>query len=245
MVARYGSLSVISSIFQDNAGLRGGGMQLRGCDFSLDDVVFVGNAASWEGGGLYAWSCAATSELTRCTFDGNAAERAGGCYIGDNACSLSGCVFLGNSADLGASGAQLNAAVGVTGCTFHGNSSPGGCIEADWSIAVVTVANTIVSGTLTGSAVLCSEDSSVTTYRSCVHGNAGGDSLCGDHHDNLFVDPLFCSPQAGVLSLCSDSPCLVENSPWDELVGALGAGCPACGTPVEDASWGSIKAMFR
>ena len=245
MAAIDGSLDVISSTFMYNTGLRGGGMELKwGCEFSLDDVVFVGNTASSTGGGFYGWECGGASELARCTFEGNAAEAAGGCYIGDMVCSLSECVFVGNSADEGASGALLNAEVEVTGCTFYGNSSPGGCIEVEWSVPV-TIANTIVSGTLLGSAVLCSEDSSLSTYQSCVHGNAGGDSLCGDHHDNLFVDPLFCSPQTGDLSLCSDSPCLAENTTWGELVGALGVGCPACGTHVEGMSWGCIKAMFR
>ena len=31
----------------------------------------------------------------------------------------------------------------------------------------------------------------------------------------------------------------------EELVGANYEGCPPCDTPVEDTSWGSIKAMYR
>ena len=31
----------------------------------------------------------------------------------------------------------------------------------------------------------------------CVFANAGGDSLCGDHSENLFEDPLFCDAEGG------------------------------------------------
>lgn len=241
-----GSLTVLSSVLVSNtSGWYGGGAELKwGCDFSLTDVVFVANAATWDAGGLLAWECAGTSALNGCTFDGNDAKHGGGCYIGDMTCSLSDCIFVGNTAELGASGAQLNAGVDVAGCTFHGNASPGGCIETKWSVAV-TIANTILSETLVGRPVLCSEGASVSTYRSCVYGNAGGDSLCGDQYDILLANPLFCSPQSGDLSLCSDSPCAAENTPWGELVGALGVGCPPCDSPAHALSWGRIKAIYR
>lgn len=63
--------------------------------------------------------------------------------------------------------------------------------------------------------------------------------------DNLACNPWFCDPGAQDFSVCADSPCLAENNDWGVSVGAYGAGCGPCGTVVEPASWGSIKAMFR
>ena len=79
-----------------------------------------------------------------------------------------------------------------------------------------------------------------------VYANAGGDSLCGDHHDNEFSeDPLLCDVAGNDATLCADSPCQPSGNDWDELVGAYGVGCGPCGSPVEETSWGTIKALFR
>ena len=84
-----------------------------------------------------------------------------------------------------------------------------------------------------------------TTYHSLSYGNAGGDSLCGNHHDNLFTDPLWCNVYNDDFEVCENSPCLPENNPWGVQIGPLGQGCGECLTPVEVNSWGTIKAMFR
>jgi hypothetical protein len=70
------------------------------------------------------------------------------------------------------------------------------------------------------------------------------DSLPGTHHDNLFVDPLFCGMAYYDFSHCANSVCLGNND-WGESIGGLGQGCDACGSPVEPTSWGAIKAMYR
>lgn len=64
--------------------------------------------------------------------------------------------------------------------------------------------------------------------------------------DDFSDDPLFCLDENldEPYTLHEGSPCLPENSPCGELVGAFGIGCDPV-TPVEDASWGAIKAMYR
>jgi len=65
-----------------------------------------------------------------------------------------------------------------------------------------------------------------------------------------YTSPLFCDPTGcgyppefdGDYRVRSDSPCLPENSPCGELIGARGRGCD--GVPVEEATWGRIKSMY-
>ncbi len=73
-----------------------------------------------------------------------------------------------------------------------------------------------------------------------VFGNAGGDSLPGNHFNNLFADPLLCDVYAGNVAPCADSPAINWGAGAYEE-----AGCGPCQTPVEQASWGTIKALFR
>ena len=46
-------------------------------------------------------------------------------------------------------------------------------------------------------------------------------------------------------TLCANSPCLPEYNGCNVLIGAYGEGCAECSSPVEDRSWGAIKAMYR
>jgi hypothetical protein len=52
---------------------------------------------------------------------------------------------------------------------------------------------------------------------------------------------------AGAATLCAGSPCLPasQGNPWSALVGALGEGCAACGSPVVPESWGGVKSRYR
>jgi len=76
-----------------------------------------------------------------------------------------------------------------------------------------------------------------------VFANAGGDSLCGIHWENLFVNPSLCAPERGDYHLQEGSPCLPDGNAWDELIGAYGAACSE--TVVRETSWGRIKSLYR
>jgi len=78
-----------------------------------------------------------------------------------------------------------------------------------------------------------------------VFGNAEDDSLECDHVSNIFMDPLFCDDVADNYAHCDDSFAVHYNNTWDEQIGAYESGCPPCGTPVEDATWGAVKALFK
>jgi hypothetical protein len=68
--------------------------------------------------------------------------------------------------------------------------------------------------------------------------------MCGNTFSNIFEDPLFCDLADEDLTLRGDSPCLPANNPWGELIGAHEQGCEAP-IPVEDTSWGAVKALYR
>lgn len=93
--------------------------------------------------------------------------------------------------------------------------------------------------------IYCEGTATPTTTRCIVFAHAEGDSLCGNHYDNLFTEPLWCNVYNEDFEVCDNSPCLPENNPWGVQIGAYGEGCGECITAVKEATWGSIKAMYR
>ena len=109
--------------------------------------------------------------------------------------------------------------------TFYGNeASTGGGLYCGYG-ACPTLTRTVIASSVQGGAIYCDGSSSPALVNCCVFGNAGGDSLCGSYHDNIFEDPLFCDAVNADFTLHADSPCLPENNPWGVLIGAHGLGC--------------------
>jgi hypothetical protein len=137
------------------------------------------------------------------------------------------------------------------GCTLVNNHSLGGyypAIFVDGELEGVDIAidRTIIAFNI-GPALYCEYGSQVTVQCCDLHGNTEGDDLCGeDLGGNFSADPLFCGAEEGDYSLDGYSPCLPGNHPDGVdcgLIGALGQGCGA--TPVEETSWGRVKALYR
>lgn len=183
-----------------------------------------------------------------CAFTDNDGENYGGGVYCNNAVTPSpafaNCVFADNFAAIQGGGALMDFSEATfTNCTFVGNGAPeGGGIHCG-TASSPWFSNCIIAFSSEGGAVLCPPTSVPTFNHCCVFGNAGGDELCGDYWENLFVDPLFCGAAEGDYSLYDTSPCLPANNAWAVLIGALGEGCTA--TVVEERSWGAIKAMYR
>ena len=166
----------------------------------IEGVWFVDNVARCTGGGIYVGF--SNPVIRDCVFTGNEAQTAGwgaGLFCGNSSPTVESCTFVRN---IGGS---------VVGCTYGGTPLLTECIIAENA----------------GDAIFyCEDTSNPTVTHSCIYGNAGGDSLvCGDYYDNIFVDPVFCDPDTNDFTLASNSPCLPENNPWGEQIGALGQGC--------------------
>lgn len=222
---------------------------LGGGPLTIDGCSFTGCECGGEGGalythfstGLYVTDSLFTENIAGPTGGGAARVRCTG-----EPSEFTFCVFASNSS-LGEGGAVKNwyGAADFTNCTFVGNSAPSGSQLVFRYGATGMVSNSILSSGLQGVPLACPEDGEPEVTHCYVFANAGGDSICGTAGENSFGDPLFCNAGGGDFSLCSNSTCLPDSNEWGELVGALGEGCGPCYSAFREASWGSIKAMFR
>jgi len=236
-------------VFQNNHAQSGGGMYCNNnCAPHLSGVTFVENDAVTRGGGAYCGQGCDAWFMDVLFEENEAGDNGAGLACWKSSPALLRCVFVDNEATdyAGAMDFQTNCSPHIASCTLVGNGAPaGGAIYATGA-SYPTLTQSIVAFHGAGSSTFhCDGTSLPTVAYSVVFGNAAGDSLCGDHHDNAFVDPLFCNVLTGDLTLASDSPCLPGNpgNPADALVGALGQGCED--SPVEPSSWGRIKCLFR
>jgi hypothetical protein len=222
----------------------GGAFEISNSSPILEDCVFDGCTTASNGGGVSFFNSGTI--IRDCVFRENAAEfRAGAIYTQSSSIRVSRCLFDENET----LGSYKGGAIWSNGsedtyanCTFTENVSD--AVRVHYATSFM-MTNCIIAGTVGGVAVY-QENSSGTEFSHCVvFGNAEGDSLPGYHHDNLFADPLFCDAASDDYTHCADSECLPTVNGWDELVGAYGEGCGPCDTPVEGASWGGIKGLFR
>ncbi len=218
---------------------RGGGLYCLDSTVSVSGCSFSGNYV-WEmGGGIYCRSSELTITDSRLEHNEAQGGSGGGIYMYGAEAVITGCEFIHNSARDGAAAISWNPLL-MENCTLvYNEASDGSAVNA----GLGTIRHCIAAFTDPGQAFICG--GRTTIHQCLVFGNAEGDSLCGNSYDNLFVDPLFCDPEGSDFLLCSDSPCLPANNAWGVNVGANEEGCGACGTAVESASWGAIKAMFR
>ncbi len=196
-----------------------------GSDPQFNDCRFQRNESATDGGAVYAWSGCAPA-FGFCHFIENTAGTLGGAIRAYDSCDpiFSRCTFVYNTAGSGGDAMDL-----------EDNCYP-------------SIFNSIfaLNGHTRGTTIRC-DGSSVPTATYCfMSSNAGGDDVCGDGPSgtNFFTgDPLFCNIESLDLTLASNSPCLAGNNAWGQNIGAEVQGCTQ--SPVEDVSWGTIKAMYR
>lgn len=222
--------TITDCVFSGNWAGTGAGLYCRESSPTLENVAFLNNRAwatsDYNGGGV-TLSTGSCPSLTNVTLAGNTAYLGGAMYCwGNSNPHLVNVTIVGNSAMVGG----------------------GGIHSAD---SAPELENTIVAFNSGGAPITCSGTGAALLTCSDVYGNSGGDwvGCIADQHGlsgNFSEDPLFCLEEnpGGPYSLHEGSPCLLENSPCGELVGAFGEGCGPI-SPVEDASWGAIKAMYR
>lgn len=206
----------------------GGGVFCANSAVVLVDCRLTGNSAD-EGAAMYAMD--SSPALTDCALVANTAVRGGGgirILRGGSGAHLTNCTLAGNTATTYGGGVYCcYSAPVITNCTITGNAASNGGAVYGYD-ASPTITNTILAFSTTGAAVYCPGASSFTIANCCSFGNAGGDSLCGDQHDNVFADPAFCDTTAGGFAVEDCSPCLGAGVGGTDI-GAWGGGC-ACGT---------------
>jgi predicted outer membrane repeat protein len=196
------SPTVRNVVLSYNEAPSGGGLASMLSSPTLMNVTFLDNTADLAGGGIYCGGCTIT--LSHVTFARNTAPRGGGMSCKDQSSPR------------------------IENATFARNgANSGGGIECDGG-STPRIENTIIAFNTVGEAIVCSNGGDPAITHSCIFGNPEGDSLCGNYHDNIFVDPRFCDVDQSDFSVCGNSDCLPENNAWGELVGAHGEGCGPC-----------------
>lgn len=243
--------------FDENEAPIGAGAYMgQKTEASFINTAFEDNASSTHGAGAYCFD--EYSLFDGCEFFTNTASSGGGggiCAVMSEA-EVTGSVFIENAATHGgALSIETNSDVLMENCTIAANSvdatmSGGGLFVYDNSN--VDIDNSIIAFNTTGEGLFCSLYSTATLTCTCVWDNDGGDwvsciELQQTLDGNMHLDPLFCGLEFFDVYVCADSPCLydaVEND-CGILIGAHDEGCVACGSPVEQRSWGAIKALYR
>lgn len=247
---RGGDSSTITGCsFVENISVRGGGIgRLPGG--VLENCSFIGNSATY-GGGIYIRS-SCSPELLGCFFEGNAASHSGGgMHIEQHSSPLLGaCTFLRNTAPIGAAiDISIECSPRIANCTIVENSSEFTGAVSVFEYCTPLLENTIIAFNEAGEAI-SAYDGGVTLTCCDLYDNAGGDwvGTIADQYGidgNISEDPLFCGDEhpEEPYTLEWYSPCSPEVNPE---CGFIGAWDLACGfVPIEETSWGSIKALYR
>ncbi|MFH1864546.1 MAG: C39 family peptidase [Candidatus Eisenbacteria bacterium] len=205
-------------IMDNVAGYSGGGMYDTYSSHSFFDVIFHGNIADF-GGAMYIGRSAPV--MTRSLFQHNSALRGGAMFIPyESTCEISRSTIVNNS--------NTQAGWGV----IQGNDSE------------PLIYQSIIAYNDGGLGIGCTGPKYPTIYNSLSYANAGGDSLCGTYHDNLFRDPYFCDEPADDYMLHDDSPCLPAFNPWAVQIGKYGVG--GCGLAgIDDGDLPATSLLFH
>jgi len=245
---------VLGNTFTGNSAFGGGAVAIQNASGFIEGNEFTGNAGT-EGGALSVW--AGSPVIRDNVFAGNESSSGGGAvaFRISGEATFHDNLVVGNTADGSGGGILVSAASpSIARTTVAGNSAAQGGGIAITDSAEPAFEGVIVAMNVGNGGVLCEDAGSSPTF-SCmnVFGNEG-DGYAGQCADptgldgNISTDPLFCNATAGDYSLCDISPCAPGNHPDGSdcgRIGALGTACVCEPTAVEEATWGSIKALFR
>lgn len=160
--------------------------------------------------------------------------------LGDGHINYVDCLFFENGAlSVGSVIYNRTANVSMLRCTLVGNYSGNGSlywgsVDDNWGSDSVTFENCLFVGNAdSGQEAIHSDNLTVIGHNLAYPHNHGVSSF--------FVAPgdlLFCDSEAGNFHVADESYCLAENNPWNEQVGAFGAGnCAGVDvTPVQQPS---------
>jgi len=215
------------------------------------NCLFEDNTAVY-GGAVFAINTPFTVSLSGCVFQSNSATR-GGAFYGYNVPLLAeDCIISGNYGASEGGGMFLNRCYPstISRCTFYQNEASSGGGISLLAGTNLTVDHTIIARCINGGAAAVPGTALLTFSCSDLFGSVGGDwtgPIAGQPgvNGNFSADPLFCDESRLNLTLRANSPCAPGNHPAGAgcaLVGARPVGCG--GVPIEERSWGAIKALF-
>jgi len=249
---------VVDCVIRDNHGsggcveVGGGAILVLGSDVLFQNCLFENNIGWDASGGLIVWDSRA--DIIGCNFGGNQACYGGGLEFyhcgsiysegfAPSVCEYN--LFHENSAsELGGAILSVDSSPIIRFNTFVDNDSPVGTALRLMQGSPVVEYN-VISGS--DQPISCAGFETIPPAdpllgRNLVWGHTEpAVSICSDEGELIEADPGFCDPEGGDYTVCSDSPCLEGEF----QLGAFGAGCGDCLTPVAHRNLGSVKSLFR
>ena len=180
------------------------------------DGLTVTNGSESHGGAV--WISFGSPTFAHCILSNSVATAyGGGIYASRSDARFLDCTFTGNHAEYWGGGAECYSDADhrpeFIRCSFVGNTAVSGGAALDMYGTSPTISNAVVADNgpseSYGDALYCYLGTPVITHCD-VWGNPAGDELCGDHHDNLSLDPRFCDAASGDFTVSNVSPCV----PW-------------------------------
>ncbi len=212
--------------------------------------TFTNNQCSTGFGGAIAFNYSGLAVVRGGEMWGNASGDQGGAIgsFRSNPSIIDVLIYSNLATTTGGAVYAQDADPDLAGCTIVQNRAlGGGSVYHSTANALPTFTDCIMAfsqaAETRGSTFLCDNNGDAMIVYSCVYGNPDGNELCGTAMLCIEEDPLFCHVWNGDYTLASNSPCLPAGNDWDRHMGALDQGCIE--SPVEETSWGGIKALYR
>ena len=223
----------------------------------IADSRFIGNTSDEGSAALFISNFIGGVEVLDCRFENNVSDGTSGAGAvsigtGSQSITVSGCVFLGNALTGNGSGGGLfvtipSGSVEISGNTFYGNEVENPFVGSAVDVSgpfQLAFSNNIVASSSPGPAVSVIQGVMINTTCNVFWDNPGGNSVGFSlSPTDRIVNPEFCDPDSGDLTLSPLSPCLPPNSLGCGLIGALGEGCGTVSIAPE--SWSVIKSKYR
>lgn len=231
-----------------NSAADGGGIAYYYAIGTVMSTEVYENTASDIGGGFYC-QVGGAMNILQCDVHDNTAVRAGGIRMGGSGGpAITQTLVYRNEAIAQYAGGVWFQAGTLQQSTIVDNdaATTGGGVYSHGGTG--TIDRCIIAFNGTGEGVAATEGNAPTLTCCDVYGNPDGnyDTVVGDQtglSNNFSEDPEFCGFDIADYRLYDTSPCLPGGrSPCGELVGALDQGCDS---PVEESSWGRVKALYR
>jgi hypothetical protein len=245
-VSDGGAPNVYNCLFSLNTAGQGGGVAIDNAYGTFNHCDVVDNTATDTGGGLYIYA-SGTFQIGYSDILSNQAPRGGGVRIAGVTSYIQQCVINRNDATDGHAGGVLLQGGVLRWCTIVDNSATEGAGGVHCHAGTGDIIECIIAFSESGYGVGATDGYAPSLECCDVYGNPAGeyDSVVGNQtgiDGNFSLDPEFCNWTLADYWLFDTSPCAYGNNDCDHQVGALGVNCDS---PVEEMSWGRVKAMWR
>lgn len=239
---------VESCSFVACTGENGGALYAYAGPITVTGCTFENNEATQDGGAIGHW--AKSLEIENCTFRNNRCGDEGGAIYTpslDGEVSIHHNLFWDNHANDGGAVYTKALLTNLDANTFFRNSATTRGAALSANNGQVGLTRCILTESDESEALYCGVGPTISCCDFWLN-FVGHTSGCSDPFaspSNVQSDPMICNWHAEAFGVASGSVCAAGNLPTgcSGQIGAFGIGCAA--TPVESATWGKMRSLFR